>query len=159
MWRRVLSNISTISNVAEAAAGTGGGGGSMSKTWVRYMSKKKAENLRKINPKVPYPEATSIAQDLYNVFNQRGPLTYGDAWTSFQEAGVTGLNSKTHMKLMLKWMRGKKIIRQICQQSGNNKKFLLCTPDAAQAEQEARALEVKVPTAKKKSQNRKKQKK
>ncbi|KAH9622055.1 hypothetical protein KSS87_004390 [Heliosperma pusillum] len=78
--------------------------------------------------------------------------------SEFEEAGVSGLNSKTHMKLMLKWMRGKKIIRQICQQVGSNKKFLLCTPDAAQAELEARALEVKVPTAKKKSQKRKKHK-
>ncbi|KAK9677411.1 hypothetical protein RND81_11G141600 [Saponaria officinalis] len=157
MWRRVWSNLTTTTTTT-TITGLGESKGGISTTWVRFMSKKKAENLRKINPKVPYPEATSIAQELYNLFHQHGPLTYGAVWTSAQEARVSGLNSKTHMKLMLKWMRGKKMIRQICQQVGSNKKFLLCTPDAAQAELAARSLEVKKPTAKKPPQKRKKHK-
>ncbi|KAL9244791.1 hypothetical protein vseg_018517 [Gypsophila vaccaria] len=157
MWRRVWTNLTTTTTTKIGSIGESNGLNSTN--WVRFMSKKRAENLRKINPKVPYPEATSIAQDLYNLFHQSGPLTYGAVWTSAQEAGVHGLNSKTHMKLMLKWMRGKKMIRQICQQVGSNKKFLLCTPDAAQAELAARALEVKKPTAKKPSQKRKKKQK
>jgi len=69
--------------------GNGGGGGIVGggealKTWVRYMSRKRAENLRKINPKVPYPEATSIAQSLFNLVKERGPLTTSAAWTGAQ---------------------------------------------------------------------------
>lgn len=31
------------------------------------------------------------------------------------------------MKLMLKWMRGRKMLKLLCNQVGNNKKFLHCT--------------------------------
>lgn len=55
-----------------------GGGGSSA--LVRYFSRKRAENLRKINPKVPYPEASSIARQLYDVVKQRGPLSIANAW-------------------------------------------------------------------------------
>ncbi|XP_021776111.1 F-box/FBD/LRR-repeat protein At5g56420-like [Chenopodium quinoa] len=41
------------------------------------MSKKQGENLRKINPKVPYSEATSVAQNLFNLIQNRGPVTIG----------------------------------------------------------------------------------
>ncbi|KAG2322523.1 hypothetical protein Bca52824_015736 [Brassica carinata] len=57
---------------------------------VRYMSRERAVNVRKINPK---------------------------------EAGVSGINSKTHMKLLLKWMRGRKMLKLICNQVGSSKKF------------------------------------
>lgn len=116
--------------------------------WVRYMSKKRAENLRKINPKVPYSEATSIAQNLYNLIQNRGPLTIGTAWTNAQEAGISGINSKTHMKILLKWMRGKKMLKQICQQVGSNKKFLLCTPQDSEAVQATGSPRVKLRTEK-----------
>lgn len=126
------------------------------KTWVRYMSKKRAENLRKINPKVPYPEATSIAQNLYNLVKDRGPLSIGAAWTNAQEAGVGGLNSKTHMKIMLKWMRGKNLLKQVCQHVGSNKKFLLCTPEDFPSLQATMSTEVKPQTKKPKKRQAKK---
>lgn len=52
------------------------------KTFVRYMSnsRKRAPNLRKINPKVPQQEAASIAEALYNVIRQHGPISVSNTW-------------------------------------------------------------------------------
>ncbi|ESQ27776.1 hypothetical protein EUTSA_v10019277mg [Eutrema salsugineum] len=96
---------------------------SCSNLFVRYMSRERAVNVRKINPKVPIPEANLIANSLYNLFKQHGPLSVPNTWLRAQEAGVSGLNSKTHMKLMLKWMRGRKMLKLICNQAGSSKKF------------------------------------
>lgn len=53
-----------------------------------------------------------------------------------QDAGISGLNSKTHMKIMLKWMRGRSMLKQICNQVGSNKKFLVTTlPEEPQTDQ------------------------
>ncbi|KAF3436409.1 hypothetical protein FNV43_RR23501 [Rhamnella rubrinervis] len=97
--------------------------------FVRYFSRKRAENLRKINPKVPYPEASSIARALYDVVKQHGPLTISNAWIRAKDSGVSGLSSKTHMKIMLKWMRGRKMLKLLCNHVGSNKKFLLAVPE------------------------------
>lgn len=50
---------------------------------IRYFSsssRKRAPNLRKINPRVPFVEAASIAEGLYGVIKSHGPLTIGNAW-------------------------------------------------------------------------------
>ncbi|KAJ4875067.1 Uncharacterized protein Rs2_40085 [Raphanus sativus] len=120
---------------------TGGGGGGLRKLCrasatvfenemshnsllsVRYMSRERAVNVRKINPKVSIQEAHTISSSLYDVFKKHGPLSVPNTWLRAQEAGVSGLNSKTHMKLMLKWMRGRKMLKLICNQVGSSKKF------------------------------------
>ncbi|GLU14628.1 hypothetical protein SLE2022_311880 [Rubroshorea leprosula] len=95
--------------------------------FVRYMSRSRAVNVRKINPKVPIEEAKSIAHSLYDVIRQHGPLSVSNTWIHAKEAGIGGLNSKTHMKIMLKWMRGRKMLKLLCNHVGNSKKFLHCT--------------------------------
>ncbi|KAJ0255748.1 hypothetical protein HA466_0088060 [Hirschfeldia incana] len=90
---------------------------------VRHMSRERAVNVRKINPKVSIQEAHTISSSLYDVFKKHGPLSVPNTWLRAQEAGVNGLNSKTHMKLMLKWMRGRKMLKLICNQVGSSKKF------------------------------------
>ncbi|GKV04093.1 hypothetical protein SLEP1_g16301 [Rubroshorea leprosula] len=90
----------------------------------RYMSRSRAVNVRKINPKVPIEEAKSIAHSLYDIIRQHGPLSISNTWIQAKEAGISGLNSKTHMKIMLKWMRGRKMLKLLCNHVGNNKKFL-----------------------------------
>ncbi|GLU17653.1 hypothetical protein SLE2022_340110 [Rubroshorea leprosula] len=95
--------------------------------FVRYMSRSRAVNVRKINPKVPIEEAKSIAHSLYDIIKQHGPLSISNTWIQAKEAGISGLNSKTHMKIMLKWMRGRKMLKLLCNHVGNNKKFLHCT--------------------------------
>ncbi|CAA7043188.1 unnamed protein product [Microthlaspi erraticum] len=91
--------------------------------FVRYMSRERAVNVRKINPKVPIQEAYVISNSLYDVFKKHGPLSVPNTWLRAQEAGVSGINSKTHMKLLLKWMRGRKMLKLICNQVGSSKKF------------------------------------
>ncbi|XP_022958708.1 uncharacterized protein LOC111459852 [Cucurbita moschata] len=145
MWW--LRGIQTIRN----ADGGGGSAGLVFSTFTRYFSRSRAENLRKINPKLTPQEASLVAQDLYGVVKQHGPLTVSNAWIKAQESGVGGLNSKTHMKLLLKWMRGRKMLQLFCNQVGSNKKFLLATPDDPRAEELKSASEPVV-------QRRKKQK-
>ncbi|CAN1254843.1 hypothetical protein LINPERPRIM_LOCUS8783 [Linum perenne] len=134
--------------------GGGGAGGAIKSALVRYFSRERAVNVRKINPKVPFPEAFAISESLYTIIKQNGPLTIGNTWTLakvrffliyiyydrlclscpiirsskwIEEANVDGLSSKTHMKIMLKWMRGRKLLKLICNHVGSNKKFMHCT--------------------------------
>ncbi|KAB1213124.1 hypothetical protein CJ030_MR5G015888 [Morella rubra] len=61
-----------------------GGGMISARTFVRHFSRQRAENLRKINPKVTTQEASSIAQQVYHVIKQNGPLTVSNAWVQAQ---------------------------------------------------------------------------
>ncbi|KAK8489117.1 hypothetical protein V6N13_046813 [Hibiscus sabdariffa] len=134
--------------------GNGGVGGSL---LVRYMSRSRAVNVRKINPKVPIEEAKSIAGSIYDLIKQRGPLTIPNTWTAAQEAGIGGLNSKTHMKIMLKWMRGRKLLKLFCNQVGSNKKFLHCTlPEEPRTDQLESPLELELQTKKPSAKRKKK---
>lgn len=125
----------------------GGGGGGVMMLARRYLSRKsEPRNLRKIDPKVAQEEATSIAETLYNLIKQHGPLTVSNTWNHAQEAGgISGLNSKTHMKLMLKWMRGRNMLKLFCNQVGSSKKFLHCTlPEDPQSDQSKKLMELKL---------------
>ncbi|XWS38098.1 hypothetical protein CRYUN_Cryun19dG0101400 [Craigia yunnanensis] len=137
-----------------------GGNGSVGNLLVRYMSRTRAVNVRMINPKVPIPEAHSIASSLYDVIKQHGPLTVPNTWIHAREAGIGGLNSKTHMKIMLKWMRGRKTLKLLCNQVGSNKKFLHSTlPEEPQTDQlnslPELELQAKKPSTKKKKKTKK----
>ncbi|KAF5734931.1 Tumor necrosis factor receptor superfamily member 21 [Tripterygium wilfordii] len=138
----------------------GGGGygatGIVKNVLVRYFSRERAVNVRKINPKVPMQEANSIAQSLYDVIKQHGPLTVPNTWIQAKDSGINGLQSKTHMKIMLKWMRGRKMLKLFCNQVGNSKKFLHCTlPEDPQTEQSNSQPEIKLQTRKSSSKKKK----
>jgi hypothetical protein len=50
---------------------------------------------------------------------------FTDVWHILQQdAGISGLNSKTHMKILLKWMTGRRVVKLTCVHVGNAKKFL-----------------------------------
>ncbi|ONK55863.1 uncharacterized protein A4U43_C10F1740 [Asparagus officinalis] len=125
----------------------GGGGGGRAATvamnLVRHFSRKCAPDLRRINPKVPREEAKAISQELYKIIKERGPLSVANTWNHAKEAGIAGLSSKTHMKIMLKWMRGRKMLKLFCTHHGNAKRFLHSTlpeePKPAQEEEIAAA--------------------
>ncbi|KAK3025158.1 hypothetical protein RJ639_043044 [Escallonia herrerae] len=126
-----------------------GGGNGVAKTLVRHFSRKCALNLRKINPKVPPQEAVSIAQGLYHLIKHNGPLSVSNTWNHAKESGISGLNSKTHMKIMLKWMRGRKMLKLLCNHVGSSKKFLHCTlPEEPQTDQSNNSLELQLQTEK-----------
>ncbi|TYH41539.1 hypothetical protein ES332_D12G323900v1 [Gossypium tomentosum] len=44
--------------------------------------------------------------------------------TISREVGLRGLTSKRHMKIVLRWMRGRQNIRLICNHVGPHKQFL-----------------------------------
>lgn len=133
--------------------------GGATTTFIRNFCRKAAPNLRKINPKVPPQEASAIAESLYLLLKQHGPLTVSNTWNHVKEAGVGGLNSKTHMKIMLKWMRGRKMLKLFCHHVGSNKKFLHCTlPEESLSEQSKAAMDLKL-LAEKPAVKRRKQKK
>ncbi|EEF43495.1 uncharacterized protein LOC8278490 [Ricinus communis] len=117
----------------------GGGGGNVGlikNSMLRYFSRQRAVNVRKINPKVPFPEAALISQSLYNIIKERGPLSIANTWNYAKEANISGLNSKTHMKIMLKWMRGRKMLKFFCNHVGSSKKFLHSTlPEEPRSDQ------------------------
>ncbi|XP_062213941.1 uncharacterized protein LOC133914980 [Phragmites australis] len=105
----------------------GGGGGFGGTAWEvvrRHFSRKRAVNVRRINPKVPKEEAVAISGRLLQILSDHGPLTVGNTWNHAKDAGISGLNSKTHMKILLKWMTGRRIVKLSCTQVGNSKKFL-----------------------------------
>lgn len=52
--------------------------------FVRYMSRERAVNVRKINPKVPIQEAYVISNSLYDVFKKHGPLSVPNTWLRAQ---------------------------------------------------------------------------
>ena len=73
-----------FSRTATSSGSSGSMMNMMSNSLVRHFSRKRGENLRKINPKVAPQEASNIAQDLYRLINQRGPLTISNAWIQAQ---------------------------------------------------------------------------
>ncbi|KAJ4825209.1 hypothetical protein Tsubulata_024460 [Turnera subulata] len=127
---------------------------------VRHFSRQRAVNVRKINPKVPFPEAASISQSLYQIIKHHGPLTVPNTWLHAKEANISGLKSKTHMKIMLKWMRGRKMLKLFSNQVGSSTKFLHSTlpeePRTDQAEVPADLhLKTEKPLLKRKMQENK----
>ncbi|VAI40484.1 unnamed protein product [Triticum turgidum subsp. durum] len=121
--------------------GGGGAGGAGSMAWEvlrRHFSRKRAVDIRRINPKVPKEEAVAISGRLLQILADHGPLTVGNTWNHAKDAAIDGLNSKTHMKILLKWMWGRRIIKLSCTQAGNTKKFLYSpfTADDAEAAEE-----------------------
>lgn len=74
-----------------------------------------------------------------------------------QDAGISGLSSKTHMKLMLKWMRGRSMLKLMCNGVGSNKKFLLTSlPEEPGQNQPDSSMEQKPKSGKPSKLNKKK---
>ncbi|KAI0520492.1 hypothetical protein KFK09_007968 [Dendrobium nobile] len=108
----------------------GGGGGGAAATGsmlVRFFSRKRSEDVRRINPKVPREQAKAISESLYEVIKQYGPISVPNTWNLVKESGINGLNGKTHMKIILKWMRGRKMLKLFCTHHGSTKRFLYST--------------------------------
>jgi hypothetical protein len=63
--------------------GGGGGAGAGSMAWEvlrRHFSRKRAVDIRRINPKVPKEEAVAISGRLLQILADHGPLTVGNTW-------------------------------------------------------------------------------
>ncbi|XP_073285642.1 uncharacterized protein [Primulina huaijiensis] len=147
MWRR---------------GGANWNGGGVFLTMIKYFSsssRKRAPNLRKINPRVLPQEAASIAEGLHQVIKTNGPLTISNTWNHAKDAGINGLSSKTHMKIMLKWMRGRSMLKLMCNGVGSNKKFLLTSlPEEPRQNQPDSSMEHKPKSGKPSKLNKKRTK-
>ncbi|OEL31019.1 hypothetical protein BAE44_0007956 [Dichanthelium oligosanthes] len=109
------------------SGGGGAGGGFGGAAWEvlrRHFSRKRSVDVRRINPKVPKEEAVAISGRLLQILSDHGPLSVGNTWNHAKDAGISGLNSKTHMKILLKWMTGRRVVKLSCVHVGNAKKFL-----------------------------------
>ncbi|KAF0906197.1 hypothetical protein E2562_009214 [Oryza meyeriana var. granulata] len=122
-------------------AGGSGAGGMAWEVLKRHFSRKRAVDVRRINPKVPKEEAVAISGRLLQILTDHGPLTVGNTWNHAKDAGINGLNSKTHMKILLKWMTGRRIVKLTCMPAGNSKKFLFSPYSADSDKSEAAVAE------------------
>jgi hypothetical protein len=61
-------------------SGGGGAGGMAWEVLKRHFSRKRAVDVRRINPKVPKEEAVAISGRLLQIFTDHGPLTVGNTW-------------------------------------------------------------------------------
>ncbi|KAK4254608.1 hypothetical protein QN277_009965 [Acacia crassicarpa] len=96
-------------------------------TAIRYFAKKAKPKMRPVSLKTPLEQRQTITRALFDIVNEHGPLTIGETWQRVQDVGLQDLQSKTHMKLVLRWMKEKQKLRLICNHVGAHKQFLYTT--------------------------------
>ncbi|CAA7397673.1 unnamed protein product [Spirodela intermedia] len=96
-------------------------------TMVRWAAKKPKPKMKPIELKTPPEQTQTITRTLFDIVREHGPLTIGETWDRVKEVGLTGLTSKRHMKILLRWMRERQKLRMICNHSGDHKQFLYTT--------------------------------
>uniref|UniRef100_A0A164ZIK6 Uncharacterized protein n=1 Tax=Daucus carota subsp. sativus TaxID=79200 RepID=A0A164ZIK6_DAUCS len=89
------------------------GVGGLKTQLVRHFSRKCAPNLRKINPRVPPQEANSIAEGLYQVIKDHGPLTVPNTWNQ-----VKWIEQQNTHEANVKVDEGKKDAKAVMQPVG-----------------------------------------
>ncbi|CAL9162093.1 unnamed protein product [Musa hybrid cultivar] len=92
----------------------GGAAAVAGRALVRCFSRKHRSVTRRINPKVPREEASAISHSLYQIVKDHCPVSVSNTWNHAKESSINGSNSKTHMKIMLKWMMGRKMLKLLC---------------------------------------------
>ncbi|KAF7815049.1 thiamine-phosphate synthase [Senna tora] len=106
-------------------------------TAIRYFAKKSKPKMRPVSLKTPPEQRQTITRTLFDIVNEHGPLTIGETWQRVQDVGLKDLTSKTHMKLVLKWMKQRQKLRLVCNHVGAHKQFLYTTwftkPNTTQA--------------------------
>ncbi|KAL6224564.1 hypothetical protein ACLB2K_003419 [Fragaria x ananassa] len=83
--------------------------------------------MKPIELKTPPEQTQTITRAIFDIVKEHGPLTISETWDHVQEVGLRGLTSKRHMKIVLRWMKERQKLRQICNRVGPNKQFLYTT--------------------------------
>ncbi|KAJ4801771.1 thiamine-phosphate synthase [Rhynchospora pubera] len=96
-------------------------------TVVRWAMKKGRPKMKPVQLLSPPEHTLSISRAIFDVVKEHGPLTISDTWDHVKEMGLRGLASKRQMKIMLRWMRERQKLRQICCHNGPHKQFLYTT--------------------------------
>lgn len=93
-------------------------------TAVRYFAKKSKPKMRPADIRLPPEQATTTSTAVFDIIKAQGPLTVAGTWDRVKEAGIKGVDSKTHLKLILKWMKERRRLKLLCNHVGHNKQFL-----------------------------------
>ncbi|XP_057952662.1 uncharacterized protein LOC131146861 [Malania oleifera] len=96
-------------------------------TAIRYFAKKSKPKLKPAALKTTPEQTQTITRAIFDIVREHGPLTIGDTWERVKEVGLTGLNGKSHMKIVLRWMRERQKLKLICNHVGSHKQFLYTT--------------------------------
>ncbi|KZV18618.1 hypothetical protein F511_03512 [Dorcoceras hygrometricum] len=83
--------------------------------------------MKPIELKMPPEQTQTITRVIFDVLKEHGPLTIADTWQHVKEVGLRGLNSKRHMKVVLRWMRERQKVKLLCNHVGPHKQFLYTT--------------------------------
>ncbi|CAN0900485.1 hypothetical protein LINGRAHAP2_LOCUS20867 [Linum grandiflorum] len=96
-------------------------------TFIRCFATKPKPKMKPIELNTPQEETQTITRAIFDVLKEHGPLTVSETWEKVQEVGLRGLTGKTHMKMVLRWMRERQKLRLICNHVGPHKQFLYTT--------------------------------
>uniref|UniRef100_A0A2P2Q684 Uncharacterized protein MANES_02G222800 n=1 Tax=Rhizophora mucronata TaxID=61149 RepID=A0A2P2Q684_RHIMU len=91
---------------------------------IRRFSTKPKPKMKPIELKTPPEQTQGITRAIFDVVKEHGPLTISETWVRVQQVGLRGLTSKTHMKMVLRWMKERQMLRLICNHVGSQKQFL-----------------------------------
>ncbi|GLT36412.1 hypothetical protein SLA2020_107910 [Shorea laevis] len=94
---------------------------------IRYFSTKPKPKMKPIELKSAPEQTQTITRVIFDILKEHGPLTVSDAWNRVKEVGLRELKGKSHMKIVLRWMRERQKIRLICNHVGPHKQFLYTT--------------------------------
>ncbi|WCJ41829.1 hypothetical protein M5689_022671 [Euphorbia peplus] len=94
---------------------------------IRYFSTKPKPKMKPIELKSPPEQTQTITRAIFDIVKEHGPLTVNETWEKLQEVGLRGLKGKSHMKIVLRWMRERQKLRLICNHVGPHKQFLYTT--------------------------------
>lgn len=93
-------------------------------TAVRYFAKKSKPKMRPADTRLPPEQAIATSTAVFDIVKAHGPLTVSGTWDRVKEAGIKGVDSKTHLKLILKWMKERRRLKLLCNHIGHSKRFL-----------------------------------
>ncbi|KAK9054239.1 hypothetical protein SSX86_025317 [Deinandra increscens subsp. villosa] len=96
-------------------------------TVVKYLGTKPKPAMKALEPRFRPEQNQTITRAIFEILNEHGPLSVAQTWERVQEVGVKDLTSKTQMKTVLRWMKERQKLKQICNHSGPNKQFLYTT--------------------------------
>ncbi|XP_039009354.1 uncharacterized protein LOC120137731 isoform X2 [Hibiscus syriacus] len=92
---------------------------------IRYFSTKPKPKMKPIELTTPPEQTQTITRVTFDILKEHGPLTVSDTWE--REVGLRGLTGKSHMKIVLRWMRERQNIKLIRNHVGPHKQFLYTT--------------------------------
>ncbi|KAK1422146.1 hypothetical protein QVD17_25061 [Tagetes erecta] len=96
-------------------------------TAVKYLGTKPKPAVKALEPRFRPEQNQTITRAIFEILKEHGPLSVAQTWERVQEVGVKDLTSKTQMKTVLRWMKQRQKLKQICNHIGPNKQFLYTT--------------------------------